>query len=83
MVSADRFFVVHLTDDEANQLGGKFEVQLLDNDGRAGVVIYAKEIGPLLVSGVSLSSRALERVAGLPPGQGLYLDQDGSEISPF
>lgn len=83
MISTNRFFIVHLADDEAKQLGGKFEVQLLAHDGRANVVIYAREAGPLLVSGVPLSSRALEKVAELPPGQGLYLDQDGTEISPF
>ena len=81
MTLSERFFVVRLEASEASQAGGEFEVQLLNANGQAKAVTYAsRDADSVVVGDVEVDHRVILAAAGLPEGQGVYVNGDGEEI---
>ena len=84
MTQSERFFVVRLEASEASQSGGEFEVQLLKTNGQAKAVAYAsRDASSVVVGDIEIDQRVTLAAAHLPEGQGVYVNRDGEEISPF
>jgi len=76
------FFVVHLSAVRRGTSEAPYEVQLLDEDGRA--IEVARFAGPessVDLRGVAVPSAVLQSAAELPEGQGCYVDEAGWEVT--
>jgi hypothetical protein len=76
------FFVRKLPTREATP-GERFEVQLLDSDGRAVAVGRYDTETSLTVNGETVPAVVLDRGRERPEGSGAYVDQEGVETRPF
>ena len=76
------FFVLHLPLDR--QLpGARYEVQLLDKDGRAKAVATYDEEGSLSIDGVGVPTAVLAAGRRQAAGKGDYVDESGEQTAPF
>jgi hypothetical protein len=63
--------------------GERFEVQLLDEDGRSVAEARYDTETSLVVGDVTVPAAALDAGRERPEGSGTYVDQDGVETPPF
>jgi hypothetical protein len=79
-----RYFILRLSDTEADQLGGTLEIQILKPNGEAKAIVYANDDCDGLAVGTEAVGRpVIESAANLRIGTGIYVDSNGKEIQPF
>ena len=76
------YFVMHLAP-EQQRPGARYEVQLLDDDGRATAWEGYDEETSLTVGGVDVPSAVLAAGRAQAEGLGDYVDERGVRTAPF
>jgi hypothetical protein len=77
------FFVVHLSGERARRAGAPYEVQLLDDAGRAReVAAFSASDCSVELGGSSVPVGVLRAATELAEGQGCYVDGSGWEVTP-
>ena len=76
------FFVRHLPL-EQQRPGARYEVQLLDRDGRAMAEAQYDAETSVSIEGVSVPETVLAAGRAQPLGLGDYVDEDGVRTAPF
>jgi hypothetical protein len=78
------YFVRKLHPHEQPASGARFEVQILDDDGRAIAVGYlTADATKLLIDGRSVPQPVLEAAKQRTEGQGEYVGPNGQGLPPF
>jgi hypothetical protein len=82
--SQQRYFVVHLREEDRPAPDERFEVQVLDSNGRAACCGYVGyEQSELEVAGGRIPRPVIEAARRQLIGQGDYLDETGNSVPPF
>ena len=78
------YFVRKLRPHERPHSLERFEVQVLDNDGRAIAIGHlAVDARQLIIQGHEIPLAVLEAAKRRPEGQGDYVDPSGERLPPF
>lgn len=79
-----RFFVVHLHEKDRPSSAMRYEIQVLDGDGRAAHCVYADDSQVMIeVIGLTIPTQVVDAARRQPMGQGDYVDDSGKSIRPF
>jgi hypothetical protein len=78
------FFVVHLRERERPAPSSVFEIQVLDEDGKAIAIGYVgAEAASLEIDGQDIPAAVIEAAKRQPLGLGDYIDESGKSVRPF
>ena len=78
------YFVRKLRPDEKLDVSDRFEVQILDDTGRAVSVGYVyEETTELVIAGQAIPAAVIEAAKRRKEGDGDYVGPDGSSQPPF
>ncbi len=78
------YFVLHLGDDDVSETRLRYEVQVLDESGRASEVgRFSQDELTLVVDGVTIPEPVLAAALRQTKGKGDYVGDDGQSVAPF
>jgi len=80
-----KYFVVRLSEQDPEWAEGyRYEIQILDSQGRGAMAGYLKDGDEVLeIEGRSIPSAVIGAARGQAEGQGDYVDSEGRSIAPF
>jgi len=83
-VAREWYFVRRLDQDEQRLRAHEFEIQVLDNDGRASALGYlSASTSGLTVGDREIPTAVIEAAKRRFPGGGEYVGPDGQSVPPF
>lgn len=79
-----RFFVLHLKKEDCKDPNKQFEIQVLDDDGRAiSFTHISYEQTTLVIDGDLIPVPVIDAAKRQKEGEGNYVNEAGEQVTPF